>query len=496
MAIMIYLREPFYNRKSEIKDIISRLNKKEPQYIMVWGRRRVGKSEIVKRVAAQFAKTPKSPNQQKATNQQKQIKKFFYYTAVNKVKDTNIRKMKSDYARCFSDKFIQKINFQDYFELFDYIIDKKGIDLLIIDEYPYLSETDSSLDSTLQQYFDNQFHSAKISVILLGSNLSTMRNLYENISNPLYGRLSYTKKIKQFSLLDLTNFFPKANFEELLHIYGFTGGIPQHLNRIVMPFWDTIEELVSERSYLLSEKNAILTSQFSGANKYSEVLYAIGEGKNKQSEIQNYIKSPPSEYLSKLISAEIIERRQPITDLIYSSGSIHPKVLKNGRYHFKDNFIHFLYRFLDPRLEDSNIPISVNEIKIGYTNYLGDVFESFCREFVRFHFGYSLVGQWWGATARNISNQIDIVAYDKKQEYILIGSCKWTHKNTNPIEEIYIMHKVLPYIKFPKRLKIKVKFIIMAKKLKNRVNSILIEGEKFGVICYDLNDFNKFLGRD
>ncbi|MHA1674287.1 MAG: DUF234 domain-containing protein [Promethearchaeota archaeon] len=265
------------------------------------------------------------------------------------------------------------------------------------------------------------------------------------------------------------------------------------MNKITLPFWDSIEELVSERSYLLSEKNAILTSKFSGASKYSETLQAIGEGKHRQSEIQNYIRSSPSEYLSKLISAEIIVRRQPITDFIYSSRSIHPKVLRNGRYHFKDNFVHFLYRFLDPRLEDSNIPITANDIKEGYSRYLGDVFEDFCREFVKKHLGYSLVEQWWGATAKYITNQIDIIAFDKKQKYILIGSCKWTKKETNPAAEIYKIRKAEPFIKFPKRLKIKYKYIILAKKLKTRINSILIDDEKFEVDCYDLEDFNEYI---
>ena len=65
--------------------------------------------------------------------------------------------------------------------------------------------------------------------------------------------------------------------------------------------------------------------------------------------------------------------------------------------------------------------------------------------------------------------------------------------NADPATEIYKIRKVEPFIKFPKRLKVKIKYIILAKKLKTRINSILIDDEKFEVECYDLKDFNKFI---
>lgn len=440
----------FRDRKNETKELMERLNSKKFEFIIIYGRRRVGKTELVLHVSKH--------------------KKTVYYLTVGK---NNLERF---YNACLEfDGNIKNLR-SDFEVLLDYLKDKAEI--VIIDEFQNLIKEDKNILNLLQAVIDTKLKNSGLKLILLSSSVSMITSKVLDYQSPLYGRRTSSMKLKPVSFFDLKEFFPDKKTEELVEIYGFSGGIPYYLIRIDAPFWKFLGREIKE-GFLKDEIDFLMKYEFEDSNTYKLVLEAIAQGSTKLGEIKNFIKvsrTDLSPYLQNLIEVDLITREVPLTENVKS---------RNGRYYLKDNFLKFWFKYIYPNLSGIESGAFNSElIKNNFSEYLGGVFEEISKQYLiktRF-FGFISLGKWWFK-----ERGIDILALNESRKEALFGECKWKDK-VNPLEVLGALEEKAKFVRWHDAERKEV-FAVFAKSFSKKVSEF--NGRK--VYCIGLKEIERAL---
>lgn len=442
--------EKFKDRKREMKELKETLDKKGFAFEIIYGRRRIGKTELILQ----------------ATKNRKRV--FYLATGEN-----NLDRF---YKTCIEyDKDIEKLR-KDYEVIFDYLTNK--VDVLIIDEFQNIIKENPNFLNLLQAIIDTKLKNSNLKLFVLGSSVSMITSKVLNYNSPLYGRKTASLKLKHVSFLDLPEFFPKADIGELMNIYGFADGIPFYLIKIDKSFFDWFEnEIKREKGFLRDEIDFLMKFEFEDASTYKLILEAIANGKTTINEIKNFIKVQRTDitpYLRNLIETDFVKREVPITENLKS---------REGRYYLNDNFLGFWFRYIYPNLSSIEQEIfNVNTIRKDYSTYLGHIFEDVSKQFlVKYKpFDFLKIGKWW-----HKDKEIDIIALNEEKKEVLFCECKWQDK-VDAEKIIFELKEKTKYVEWNKE-KRKEHFAIFAKSFKRKMNEF--EGKK--VYCFDLNNLEK-----
>lgn len=432
----------FKNRKHELNVINDILNSNKFEFLIIYGRRRIGKTELI-------------------LNATKNKKSLYYFS----VGENNLERF---YSLCNNfDNNTKKLK-KDYEILIDYL--KNEIEVLIIDEFQNLIKEDKNILNLFQYIIDSKLKNSKFKLILLGSSVSMISSKVLSYQSPLYGRKTYSMKLNSINFFDLKLFYPKKNIKELIEIYGFADGIPYYLIKIDKPFWKFIQSELIEKQFLKDEVDFIMKYEFEDSSTYKLILEAIANGKNKLNEIKDFMKvarTDLSPYLRNLIDVDLIKREVPITENINS---------RQGRYFIKDNFLKFWFKYIYPNQSlIEQRAFNIDLIKKNYNNYLGNVFEEICKQYLIKNkiIQFNKIGRWW-----HKEDEIDIVAFNDKE--ILFCECKYK-ENVNPLE---ILKKLEEKSKKIEHNKNQI-FVIFAKSF----SKIISKYNEKKVYCFDLKKF-------
>ena len=193
----------FIGREEQIRKIDKIISKNELSFSLIYGRRRVGKSELVKQVL------------------KKNNVRSFYYECKQVAQASNVTSL----SEIVSEEMgLPKLGFSDMESLLQYIFEMsiKEKMILVLDEYPYLKESIKGMDSILQTLIDKYRDSANLTLIILGSYVEVMRSLLEH-SNPLYGRVDLTIDLKPMDYYESSLFYPNYTAEDKVKIYSVFG---------------------------------------------------------------------------------------------------------------------------------------------------------------------------------------------------------------------------------------------------------------------------------
>src|SRR5258706_15083449 len=158
----------FVNREYELDFLNKKWRESRPQLIVIYGKRRVGKTELV----VQFAKD-----------------KPHIYFLCERISDRHqLSKFTEAIGNIFKEEFLPEDGFKDWETAFRYIASKEKKIVIVIDEFPYLAETNPSIPSTFQKAWDLHLKNSKVCRILLGSSISLMESTTLHHKAPLYGR--------------------------------------------------------------------------------------------------------------------------------------------------------------------------------------------------------------------------------------------------------------------------------------------------------------------
>ncbi len=453
--------QKFHNRKEELAKLKRYLNKEGFDLIIIYGRRRIGKTTLVL----------------EATKNKERI----YYLAVEKA---NLKTFQETCAKRFPE--VSKLK-EDWEIIFDYLKDK--IEVIIIDEFQNLIKENKAILSIFQRIVDTLLQDSNLKLILLGSTVSVITSKVLSYKAPLYGRKSLSLKLKPIRFLEIREFFPKKSIHELIEIYGFADGIPYYLKKIdpTKNFWTWLEEELKIKSFIVDEMDFLLRYEFEDIGTYKSILHAIARGKTKVNEIKDFIglrRTDISPYLKNLIETEFIKREVPILE---------NKTSRKGRYYLQDNFLTFWFRYIYPNL--SSIEEGIFDIKIikkDYNTYLGLVFEKICREFLIELIKHKKlpmfirIGKQWGKISKTKETyEIDIVALNENTKEILFCECKWKD-GVNAKKSVKELVEKSNYVNWSNNQR-KEYFAIFAKSFSRKISEF--EGRK--VYCFDLSDLEK-----
>lgn len=399
----------FIDRVRELEFLNNAYRENKSHFIVIYGKRRVGKTELVKQF---FKDLP-----------------HIYFLADKAPEKEQLRMLSEKAGLLLKDEFLISRGFGNWYEFFKYIKEKGRI-IVVIDEFPFLIETNKAIPSIFQKGWDEDLRDSEIFLILLGSSIGMMETDVLGYKSPLFGRRTGQVLIEPLGFQDARKFFPDKSNEEFTYIYSILGGTPAYLLQFdpLTDLWTNIKnKILLPEAYLFSEPEFILREELREPRNYFAILRAISMGKTRTSEIINetgFEKNVVGKYLSVLNDLRIIKREVPITEKSYEKS-------KKGLYVMNDNFFRFWFNFVFPNkgfMEEGEAGYVIeNKIKPDLDIFVSQTFEEVCRDYTRkgllMGLKFNKVGRWWSRDA-----EIDVVGINEEENVILFGEVKWSTK--------------------------------------------------------------------
>ena len=401
----------FIDREPEMKTLKKEYSTKDSSLVIVYGRRRVGKTTLL--------------------NEFIREKQALYFLATQESEVLNLAAFKDKVAEFTGNDLLSETTIDKWDTAFKAIVSHsfKQKPIIVIDEFQYLGKTNPAFPSIFQRIWDQVLKEANIMVVLCGSLISMMVSQTLSYSSPLYGRRTAQIRLKQISFSYYKDFFNELPLKSLIERYSVTGGIPKYIESFTdcRDIYEGIEEnVLNPSSYLYEEPQFLLQQEVSEIGGYFSILRTIAFGNHKLSAIASAIGVKATDLtrpLKTLMELDLVEREVPITE---SS----PEKSKKGLYKITDNYIRFWFSFIYPNLSDierGNATFLLEKIKKSFVrSHVAFIYEDICRELLaantQIPFHFSKIGRYWD---KNI--EIDVVAINEEENTILFGECKyWT----------------------------------------------------------------------
>lgn len=390
----------FIGREEEILKIKNKINSDKQENILVFGRRRIGKSFLIK-------KSIEDINCIKLNYQCKKIK---------------IEATIEEITRLINSELKLNNKFSSFDEILDFLFSYNKKIIFIIDEYPYLTEELKGVDSIIQSYIDKYKFDSELKLIISGSAISIMRDMID-YSMPLFGRFTEVIELKEQNYLDSSKYYDNYSYEDKIAMFSVLGGEPYY-NSLVN-YNNTFEENIID---LIIKENSIIELTlnnriFSELNKVSYALdvmqlIALGVCKNDDILSKSHIESSArlATILNKLLKLDIIEKKAPINDEFNK---------KKTFYYLKSNVLKFYFKYVFKNLSIRN---NMNEITFYekfikedlYSKYIPKQFEKICYQFLilsnknnKIDNPFHKIGTYWYNDKQNkINGEFDIVTID------------------------------------------------------------------------------------
>jgi AAA+ ATPase superfamily predicted ATPase len=407
----------FIGRTQEISRLAKEFSLSRPSLLVVYGRRRIGKSVLLREAAKD--------------------RPHVLYQATRVTPSLNLDGFKAEIARSLgSDPILGGLG--DWLGVLTYLAhkanDMPGL-VVVLDEFPYLVEGDAALPSIIQKFWDAVVaDEGKLNLVLCGSMISQMEDLLAE-RNPLYGRQTLRLEVKALPLRDAARFFPDYNAEDHILAHAIFGGTPFYL-RLCDPGAslgeNVINLLLTDTGTLVDEPNVLLQSELRETQRYASILAAIADGCTKLGEIGGRVRD-----IKDSVSLSPYMRRLERMKLIRAIRSLDASPRsRDTRYFVDDPLVAFWHRFVRPNMssvmQGFGHDIWRHQVAPQLDEYMGNAFEEICRGHARRHAQEVLpspareIGQIWSA-----DYDID-VAGSLLDGSMLYGECKWRRGAVGP----------------------------------------------------------------
>ena len=395
----------FIGRDAERKRIHRMISRQEYAVILVYGRRRVGKSELIKQCL-----------------RESDIQSVYY-----ECRQTAEPSSVASLAELISETFgYPPLSFDRMEACLDFLFQaamEKNL-ILVLDEYPYLRENVRGLDSILQSLIDKYQDRSKLKLILCGSFVDVMKSLLMK-ENPLYGRVDLTIDLKPMDYWDAALFYPDFSAEDKVRLFSVFGGIPYY-NRLIdsgMTVRENIAELIASSGARLENEVAMyLKAEISKMANANEVFETLAKGFTKFNDIlsQSHVSSSPTlaDVLDRLTRMEVVEKQAPIND----DGN-----RRKAGYVITDPLSRFYYRYIFRYASQLNVMDQTvfwdRYIQEDFENrFVPQAFETVCKQYLIRQNRQGLlpevfdrIGKYWYDDPENRTNgEFDVVTLDPK----------------------------------------------------------------------------------
>ena len=433
----------FVNRIKEIKRIRTALQQESSVLLVVYGRRRCGKSTLLKKVLSE---------------------NDIYFAADLREKSLQIEAFAKSIGEIVNG--FSRLKYPDWDSLFhnlNNILNKRIT--ICIDEFPYLVKNSPELPSLLQNIIDNNIND-KYNLILCGSSQQMMQDMTLNNSSPLYGHCNEILNIKPMTLGWYNEYF-RTNAIKTIEGYSVYGGVPRYweLQKNQQSLADSIQyNLLDTDGILFKEPEMLFYDEMRTSVMAFSILTLIGLGCNRLSEIAGRLEKPATQLnrpINLLINLGYVRRETPF--------NTSPKSTKKSLYKISDPFMNFYFSFVVPnksRLEFGLIEPVWQEINGKLNQYISEIWEELCRNAVpRLKIEgktFNPAQRWWGNGTDKKPMEIDIVAESTDKSTLLFGEVKWidnisSERITNELKAKtknvpFIQNRKVTHVLFLKRI--------------------------------------------
>ena len=421
----------FVDRIDETARLKDALAREKSSLVVMYGRRRLGKSTLIKKVLSDtdvYFLADRSEGQHQRILLAKVI------------------------AQVFSD--FDKLTYSDWESIFravNYRTDKRFT--LCLDEFPYLVEQSPELPSVLQKLVDEK--QLKYNLVLCGSSQNMMYGLFLDSTAPLYGRADEIMRLAPIRLPYIQEAL-LLNAMNAVEEYAVWGGVPRYWelreNRSSLDdaLWRNI---LSVNGTLYEEPIKLFQDDVKDIVKTSTIMSYIGTGANRLSEIAARCNEPAtnlSRPLKKLIDLGFLEKDVPF--------GIDEKNAKKSLYKIADPFTAFYYQFVVPNRSfielGRRLPIE-QALTAHFSEYVSMQWEKLCRDAVTGNLVngivYGKAKRWWGSVLKEDKKpeqvEFDVMAESLDKKYLLVGECKWTTQENGKQLTVELLRKanLLPF---------------------------------------------------
>ncbi len=422
--MIFIMSQQFVDREEELA-FLDEAWKRGPQLIVIYGRRRIGKTKLLLRFARD--------------------RPHLYFLADKTSIPNNLRRLARRMADYLGRPSFARISFQDWESLFREFVEWKGEErmVMIIDEFPYLIELSRSVPSEFQVIWDEILSKRDdIVLVLCGSSIGIMESEVLGYRSPLYGRRTGQWKVREIHPLRVREFVPGYTLEDSFRVYGVLGGVPAYLSQLdgSKGFWENVRDLLLRKgSPLYEEVDNLLRMELREPKNYKLVLQALAEGKRRVTEIANLTgldKALVSRYLEVLRTMDLVAYETPLLE---------SPSTKRRRYYISDKYFRFWFRYVQPNremIEEGRSDELITLIRRDFDAYMGPVFEEIVRKTVHriLPFTPLKVGRhWW--KERGEAREIDLLAVGEGS--VALVEVKWSDLRERDVERIVGRLRVL-----------------------------------------------------
>ena len=423
----------FVDRIDEAARLKDALAREKSSLVVMYGRRRLGKSTLIKRVLSDndvYFLADRSESQYQRTLLAKVI------------------------AQVFPD--FDKLAYPDWESMFravNYRTDKRFT--ICLDEFPYLVEQSPELPSVLQKLVDEK--QLKYNLVLCGSSQNMMYGLFLDSTAPLYGRADEIMRLAPIRLPYIQEAL-SLDAMNAIEEYSVWGGVPRYweLRENKSSLDDALwHNILSVNGTLYEEPVKLFQDDVKDIVKTSTIMSYIGSGANRLSEIAARCNEPAtnlSRPLKKLIDLGFLEKDVPF--------GIDEKNAKKSLYKIADPFMAFYYQFVVPNRSfielGRRLPLE-QALAAHFSEYVSMNWEKLCRDAVTGNIVngtvYGKAKRWWGSVFNEDKKpeqvEFDVMAESLDKKYLLVGECKWTNQENGKQLTAELLRKanLLPFAK-------------------------------------------------
>ena len=418
----------FIGLLSELNILQKKFDNADFQMIVIYGRRRIGKTELMN----EFMR--------------RQICRSISFTASEQSEKDLLSIMTETVLNSLAPELIGMVEFSSFEKLFDFIGKKAEEERIIffIDEYPYLAKQCPYIHSIFQRVIDNCWKKSKLFFVLCGSLVAFMKDEVLAESAPLHGRANLELKLQPFNYLDTASFMHTYSAEEKAIVYGLTNGVAKYIEQFncdVSLEDNIIANYFSFGGYFTEEQvKTVVTNDKQNPALYNSIVSAIATGHTRNSEIAGAVGADEITYPLKMLQkAEIIERR----------------VSNKPYYTINDTMLVFWYKYVNRDVSLINAgngkAYYLNSVAPQLHHFMGTVFEKMCKEFLFMKAGqegYPLVAEIDNLKKTVIDEEghqkqieIDLLGKNGK-DILLVGECKFKESKVDKFEFETFLEKV------------------------------------------------------
>lgn len=437
------MHAPFLDRTDELEMLERRWRGGKAELFVLYGRRRVGKSELLSRFLRD--------------------KRGLYFEATPGKEVDHLEDISALLAELTGDPVLAEQPLTGWRAVLAAIARdarENGPLAVVLDEFQYLARETPDIGSRLNSFWRSEGRKLPLFLVLSGSDVSFFRRDVMGYSATTYGRRTGSYSLEPFRPRDVRLFVPEWSPEDWVRTYAVFGGMPYYLDAIdpSAPLAENILDVILVPGALLHEEPGFLFSQegrIRDSRPYFTTLRAIAAGRTKHSEIAQRVAggdtSAASGYLEALQEMGLVRKEHPVT-------VANPERSKTSRYAIADPFLRFWFRFVLPHAARLRTAQSARRHLDGYViprlNRFASApaFEEVCQGWLAARLEAAAVGRWWGKVAeptpeglRSVDREVDVVAVDADGRVLALGSCKWSKERVGDAERMKL-ERLIPEV--------------------------------------------------